>query len=228
MNIQDYTDISLFETLGIIGDSFACGRVYPSGKGIDKHNISWGQILARKHGIKAVTFACGGLTTETWLSHERGLDLLLSEDAKQLYIIALGINDTSRYDKDHTYLGSVSDISTEYYNINPPTFYGNMGRIISNVLNHAPNGKIVLSTIPRTDKDSFAIINDAIIEIANTFKLPYVVSLEDPFFSSAFFLDNKVMGHPTAPLHSGMANAYTRLLNNCMFKHCQYFMEYYG
>ena len=112
--------ISLFQNLGIIGDSYASGELYVDGNYIDHYDISWGQILARKNGIKAINFSKGGLTTRDWLADDHGLSLLNSSDPQDLYIIALGINDYSKL--GDSYLGTENDVNTQ-----ANTFYGNYG-----------------------------------------------------------------------------------------------------
>ena len=75
----------MFEKFGVIGDSFASGEVAINGY-IDYYNVSWGQILARMSGNKCINFSSGGLSTRTWLTHEKGLNLLNSSEPQQLYI----------------------------------------------------------------------------------------------------------------------------------------------
>ena len=228
---QDYIDISLFEKIGVIGDSWASGVVYPSGVGNNYYNISWPQIIARSHGITATNFSKGGLSTRTWLEDTRGLALLNSETAKNLYVIALGINDATEIDNETMPLGTINDINVADSSQNANTFYGYYGKIVSAVIAKAPTAKIILSTIPRSDKATYATLNEAILEIAELFSIAYVVALEDSFFTSDFFVSGRTeptaYSHPTAPLYSGMAKAYDRLISKCMIDQYDYFKDYY-
>ena len=69
--------------------------------------------------------------------------------------------------------------------------------------------------------------NDAIVEIANYFKIPYVVQLSDPFFTSDFYLKNQHYGHPTAICYSAMSKAFDRLICKCVADNQKYFMFMY-
>jgi len=221
--------ISLFEKMGVVGDSFASGEVYvqqPDGsyKGQDYYSISWGQIIARTHGIACKNYSAGGLTTRTWLTSGMGLPLLLKDEPQQLYIFALGINDV--YKLGLEYLGTIDDITSNYEN-NPDTFYGNYGRIIEQVKAHAPDRKLILSTLAETRWNCTAY-NEAIIEIARHYGIPCIKQYEDEFFNTAFYKDHQVQGHPVSVVYSGMAKAITRLVEKAMVVHYGYFNDYTG
>jgi lysophospholipase L1-like esterase len=202
----------MFQKWGIIGDSFASGVFVKASTGaIDNHlQKSWPQILARKAGNQCVNFSMGGLYCGSWLTNtDRGLPFMLSEPAKELYIIALGINDVARLSGVQP-LGTISDIN-EDYSQNPSTFFGNYGKIIGNVQTHAPNAKIILSTIPYTFTEATSI-NNAILAIAEHFGLPCLPVHTDKFFRSSYFWANFEQDHPKSFLYSAMANAYNRLI----------------
>ena len=210
--------ISLFQNIGIVGDSYASGELYVNGNYIDHYDISWGQILARKNGIKATNFSRGGLTTRSWLTDEHGLALLNNSDAQNLYIIALGINDFSLGD---SYLGTENDVNTK-----ADTFYGNYGKIIAAIQAKAPNAKIILSTMSYDGQGVQHNFNEAIKTIAKHYGLPVIVQVDDPLFTSEFYTSHMVGGHPTAPVYSAMANAFQRLIEQSMSDNLDYFMTY--
>ena len=221
--------IGLFEKIGVIGDSFASGEIYVKQsdgtyKGQDCYNLSWGQIIAREHGITCRNYSTGGLSTKTWLTSNKGLPFMLSDDPQQLYIIALGINDVYKFGVE--YLGTISDITANYTK-NPDTFYGNYGRIIEQVRAHAPNSKIILSTMAET-RWNCNLYNDAIIEIAQHYGIPCIKQYEDDFFNSAFYKDHQIQGHPISVVYSGMAKAITRLIEQVMVINYGYFSNYIG
>lgn len=222
-NELDNVSLSLFSNFGVVGDSYASGELYFDGDFHDVYNISWGQVLARKTGTKCVNFSAGGLSTRGWLNNSKGLSLLLETEPQDIYYLALGINDANNYGAE--YLGSLRDLQ-ENYAQNPDTFYGNYGKIIGNIKNHAPNAKIVMfSIVPTTEMK--AAYNDAIFEIADHFGVPYIVQTDDSFFTSDFYGNGKVEGHPTAPVYSGMANAFERLLKKCIIENYEYFSDAY-
>ncbi len=98
-NSEEYNqevDFGFIEKFAVIGDSYASGEIYvkdttnPRGYVAgDYYNKSWGQILARKYGAECINMSVGGLTTKTWLTSQKGLPLLNSSDAQELYLCAL-------------------------------------------------------------------------------------------------------------------------------------------
>ncbi len=221
--IEDYVSLSLFSRFGVIGDSYASGEVYFGEKFHDIYDISWGQILARKLGTVCTNFSGGGYSTRGWLTNSKGLTRMLDTEAQDVYYLCLGINDANYYGEE--YLGTIADINEDWTQ-NPDTFFGNYGKIIGNIMNHAPHAKIVMSTmVPTTDMK--ATYNAAIIEIANHFGIPYIVQTDDPFFTSDFYDDGKVQSHPVAVVYSGMANAIERLLKKCIIENFDYFKDAY-
>lgn len=150
--------------------------------------------------------------------------MLLADEPQQLYVVALGINDV--YKLGLEYLGSVDDITNNHEN-NPDTFYGNYGRIIDQIKTHAPNTKLILSTMAETRWNCTAY-NDAIIEIAKHYGIPCIRQYEDEFFNSAFYKNHQVQGHPISVVYSGMAKAITRLIEETMVIHYGYFANYIG
>lgn len=212
-----YPMLSLFEKVGVIGDSYASGELAFDGNYIDHYEISWLQQLARKNGFVGTNFSVGGSQTRVWQLQDRGLPLLNSTEPLDFYIFALGINDISL---GLDYLGVEADIDT-----GSDTFYGNYGKIIKAVQVKAPNAKLVMSTVAGYDsvKDQF---NAAIANIANHFGIPFIVLNEERFFLSTFYQNNLVGGHPTAPVYSAMASAYERMLDKVMCSRYDYFSTY--
>lgn len=224
----NYTDVdivknmslSLFESFGVVGDSFASGELYYNGGYVDKKNISWGQILARKNGIICTNYSQGGLTTRSWLGSQWQTNLL-NDNPKDLYILALGINDV--YSLGINYLGTIDDIKTDYTQ-NPDTFYGNYGKIIAIIKNHAPNAKIVISTMAATNGD-YPSFNYAIRVIAWRFAISCIRQDIDPYFQSNFYKSKMVGSHPIGINYSGMANAIENMIKNEMVS-TNYFDNY--
>ena len=227
---ENYFNFALFEKFAVIGDSYASGEIYrdiPGEPGYiagDYYSLSWGQILARKNGISCINMSVGGLTSRTWLTSSRGLELLNSSDPQNLYIIALGLNDAT-YGAD--YIGTIADIHDDNPELNADTFYGNMGEIVSAIKSKAPNAKIVLTTTPR-NYGLYPNINNAIQSIAEHFGLPCCVVLSNYLFSSDIFSDNIKWSHPTAFLYSCMAKAYEELIGEAMNEYRTYFEDYIG
>lgn len=223
-DISMYSNIAMFSHFGVVGDSYASGELYYDDKYVDKYEISWGQILARKLGTICTNYSSGGLSTQTWLNAENGLSLLIKNPPEDIYYLVLGINDY--WNLGEKYLGSINDIGNfktkdDYQD----SFYGNYGRIIEEIQEHAPNAKLVMFTCADTSELAEKF-NKAIIEIANYYKIPYIVQSENTFFQSEIN-QNMSGGHPTALAYSGMANAFEELLNACLIEHQDYFFDSY-
>lgn len=222
--------LSAFRRIGIVGDSYASGQVYwregSEWKSKDKYSISWGQILARKHGFVCTNYSQGGLSTRTWLysSTPNGLTKMINSEAEDLYLLALGINDY--YNLGEIYLGTIEDITnySSYYDY-ADTFYGNYGQIIERIAGHAPNAKMIMFTCA-SESETAQKFNAAIIDIATHYNIPCIVQREDSFFSSTMYND-MVQGHPRGVSYCGMANAFDRLLNDCFSKNYNYFKDLY-
>ena len=213
--------VALFEKIGVIGDSYSSGEIYPDGVKADKYNLSWGQIMARKNGVTCTNFSKGGLTTRNWLTDEMGLSKLNNSEPQNLYYINLGINDNSKLGT--AYLGSESDIDS-----GADTFYGNYAKIIKAVKAKAPHSKIILidSAWTNRDTDPFFV---ATKNIATRFGIPLIKHRDDPFLSSSKFKqDLMVQGHPVAISYAAMANSFERLTMKTIRDNIAYFKDYRG
>ena len=213
--------LSLFYKFGVVGDSFASGEICDElGTLRDIYSVSWGKILARKLGTQCVNYSEGGLTTRTWLKSSKGLSLLNSTEPQSIYYLALGINDI--YTGGINYLGVISDIEKK-----ADTFYGNYGKIINAIKIRAPKAKMIMFTTAFSGEVE-SMYNDAIINIAKHFRIPYIIQLDDEYFNSKFYISNIVSSHPIAINYSGMANAFERLIKKCVMDNIDYFKFMYA
>lgn len=216
----DYGSISLFPTIGVIGDSYASGWIQnKSGSGYtEQRTISWPQIMARKYGIEATNFTYSGLTFGTWLTNDDyGLPKLQSDSAKDLYLIALGINDQNQ---SYT-LGTAADM-TDNPTSNPDTFYGNADKTVYYIKQKAPNSKIIVIGIANPSTD----YNNALKEVAEHNGIPFIDTQSDEYFASSYFTNNKVGGHPISITYSGMADAYARLIADTFSTYTDYYKDF--
>lgn len=226
-NIYDWASLAAFTDIGVIGDSYASGVVYSDlSHSTNNYAISWPQIMARKNGVKAVNFSRGGLRADTWLTSQYGLSLLNSTDPQKLYVVALGLNDSSAIDSGTITLGTISDINTSDPTQNANTFYGNMGKIISAIKTKAPNGKIIISGISYVRTDTHRSVNTALQAIATLFSVPYINPNNSPLFQSEYFTAELVSSHPTVSGYSALAQVYEYYINQCMVDNYTYFKDY--
>lgn len=228
-------DFGFFEKFAIVGDSYASGEIYVAdssqSKGYtvaDYYQKSWGQILARKHGATCINLSVGGLTTRTWLTNSHGLAKMLAEKPQELYLCALGIND--EISLGTSYIGTINDIKNyASYSDYRDTFYGNYGKIIEQIKEHAPKSKIVLMSIAylyNVTEDSFTA---AIEEIAEHYGIPFINIKDDAFYAKdSIYKTGQSYNHPTAPLYAGMAQANERLFCRCTVNYYNYFNDFTG
>lgn len=232
-----FSGLGMFYRIGVIGDSYATGGIN-LGSASYVVDSSWINVIGRKLGIAATRYAKGGYNTRKFVNSSEqdyntvGLGKLLSDITVKntcgLYIFALGLNDTTL---GSSYLGSISDINTIDPSQNADTFYGNTGKILSTIINNAPNSKIILSTFTRpTGSDSeqalFNSFNAAIIAIANKFAVPYIDIRTDEFFKSSYYADGIRNNHPTLDLYVGYANAIMRMCAKAIVDNNAYFYDY--
>lgn len=238
---ENYSDISMFERFGVVGDSFASGVIYTGTETGDTphYALSWVSNLARQSGVEGVSYAYGGLSTKTWLTNSTyGLPKLLSDinggNPCGLYILCLGINDSnsSRNPGGLSYLGSSADIDDSDYTQNADSFWGNYGRIISQIKSASPNSKIVMCNFKRVPtsatSEGYEPFRAAIEEIAAYFEIPCIRLDDDAFFNSSFYMSKMVGSHPTAPQYAGYAKGMNRLLSKCIAENYNYFKDYIG
>ena len=228
-------DFGFFEKFAVIGDSYASGEIYVAdssqSKGYtvaDYYQKSWGQILARKYGATCINLSVGGLTTRTWLTNSHGLAKMLAEKPQELYLCALGIDD--EISLGASYLGTIEDITNhDSYSDYPDTFYGNYGKIIEQIKDHAPKSKIVLMSMAylyNATEDSFTV---AIKNIANHYNIPFINIKDDAFYAKgSIYKTGQSYNHPTAPLYAGMAQANERLFCRCAVSYYDYFKDFTG
>lgn len=221
-NIVDNSNINasvnIFNSIGAIGDSYTAGSTrHSDNTWSDVRNQSYIAVMGKHAGVDYSNYGVGGASTRTYLTLSNGLARVLADTPKDFYMLALGINDTSL---GLEYLGNINDIKQDYTQ-NADTFYGNYGKIISQVLNHSSNAKLVMVKIPLPG-DNYASFSNAIEEIANHFNIPVINPFDDPFFSSNQYII-RPGGHPTVLGYVGMGYAYERLLSKCIENNLNYF-----
>ena len=229
-NQIDYTSIALFEKIGVIGDSYASGEIYSDASTVigDLYNLSWGQMIARRNGIRCENFSKGGLTTASWLSSPYGLTKLNNSDAMDLYVIVLGINDVySILTNDESYIGSESDIGTDNN-----TLWRNMSVIINACYTKNPNARVIILGLSGRNENTsgwmrlIRMENAALEDIAEYYGVPYKALMESDYFNSDFYFNNMVGGHPTAINYSGMSIAIEKMIEEIMKENPDYFKAY--
>ena len=222
----EFINISMFESIGVVGDSFASGGIYSEPNVTDGmyYNLSWVSGFGRSNGINMKNYSQSGMTTKTWLTEPKGLTKALTDTPCGLYLLCLGINDsnTSGYE-----VGSITDIKSDYTQ-NPDTFYGNYAKIYEQLKNHSANKSKFVFVAPPVSTSGAVI--EAIKNIAAHYNVPLITTENYSFFKSSFFKDsmNTISYHPTAIGYAGMAKAYEKLLRICIQNNIDYFRDYCG
>lgn len=227
MQIPSLTSISMFTTMGVAGDSFSSGFVtgLAGADGGEHMENSWPQVLGRITGISATNYSKTGFDVSKFISNTTiGLPKLLSDPAKDLYVIFLGINaEKTLADPDvSATLGTTSDIDLSDPTQNADTFCGHYGYVISQILEHAPQCRIILA-IPKGSQTSKY---QAIKDIAALFTIPYIDLADDPYYDTAFYSTYSSGGHPILITYAGMALAFKRQIEQCMVDSADYFKLY--
>lgn len=215
---SDIASVNMFGSIAAIGDSYTAGSTKNSaGTWVDYRNLSWIATMGKRSGTDWKNYGHGGATTKSFLETAEFANAL-SDTACDLYFFALGQNDGNQ----GLAIGTVADIHDSDYTQNADTFYGNYGRIIQQIKNHAPKAKLVMiknwvQGATWTDYDT------AIEGIATHYNIPCIDPFDDYFFNSALYQNYKEYGHPTAMGYSSMGLAMERLFSQCVAANPTYF-----
>ena len=220
-NKLTFSDISMFERVGIGGDSYASGGGYISGI----RSLTWGKNLERQAGITVDIYAQSGQAIHTsngWnYNTTNGLPALLAGEECGLYWLAHGINSGA------SSCGTPEDMDA---NPKPYTFYGQYAYAIEAIQSKFPRARIVISTVEGTSMALYqtvnSAVNTAIKNIAEHFSIPLIDLADEDFYWSKFYEDNGLSNHPTAMLCAGMAMANRRLLSKAILNNPSYFIDF--
>lgn len=215
-----FTDVSMFERMGISGDSYSAGGGIISGITA----LTWGKNLQRQSGVQVDIYAKSGDSIVDWVQNQtKGLPALLAGTECGLYWFQHGINGTS----SAAAIGTAEDMSADP---KPNTFYGQYAYAIEAVKTAFPNARIVIATVLGSDwtlaQINYAAANTAIKAIAEYEEIPCIDISEDEFFRSKFYELYGASNHPTAMQAAGMAMAYRRLISKCIQANPNYFKNY--
>ena len=152
--VEGYSYTSILRNIAFVGDSLSSGE-FETFNSEDKpcyhdmYEYSWGQFIARKNGLTAYNFSCGGMTAKFYAEYYAAAKGFWSTDkACKAYVIALGVNDIYNNKME---VGSLEDIDSEDYKKNKPTFAGFYAQIISKYKEICPEAKFFFVTFPKED-----------------------------------------------------------------------------
>ena len=224
-NSNDFIDLGMFKNIGFVGDSYTQGSFYMHDTWYDGKSlgISYPDYIGKRNGNNILNCGVGGSTTRSWISSVNGLQRILNNPAQDLYFLGLGINDANQLGTN--YLGTINDIHDDY-NLNPDTFYGNYGKIIDQIKQHAPYCKFIMIGCmrPKTMNINYEIFTNAISEIANHYDIPFINPYDDNFFYSNC-MNTLSNFHPTPAGYNGISKAIERLSSKVINENANYFLD---
>ena len=219
--IQYDFNISMFETIAYCGDSYVKGQLYNGNTLIgDRPNVAWGSDVGRLTGTETHIYASSGADTENWQTRAGCLSAALADDPRGLYVFCLGINDYSTIST-----GTIADIHADYTE-NPNTFYGNYGRILAQIMAHAPDAKIIIMNPMHPDYN--ATYETPCSEIADYFGIQFINTKDSRVVMGDQFKTQLVHGHPTAAQHSALARDFIDMTSKAIQTNYAYFKTYFG
>lgn len=223
-----YSSPGIFGEFAVIGDSYSLGSMHWDDDGYHGYpQYSWAALLCKRHGCNYTLYSHGGYGISRWL--DSILPTVLTDDPKDIYWWGLGINDADDA-RVGTNLGSIHDLDGGDYTQYPNTLYGMYGKAFEQVRNHAPLAKHVFASCiketPNHRYTSYAAINTLLKEIADHYDVPFIDLIDDPFYTSKYYVDEAKTGHPTLIGYGGMSYANERLLNRCIVENVAYFKDY--
>lgn len=215
-----FADVSMFERVGVCGDSYAAGGGIISGI----RSLTWGKNLERQAGITVDIYAKSGQNVVQWVQDAaNGLPALLAGAECGLYWLQHGINGTSTAEA----LGTAADMSASP---RPATFYGQYTEAVEQIKATFPNARIILATIVGSSfalyQTKYANVNAAIRAIAEYCQVMLVDVADDDFYRSPYYSVWSRSNHPTAMQCGGIAMANRRLISKCIRENGDYFVNY--
>lgn len=200
--VKGYSKTSIFRTMAFVGDSLSSGEFEIKDKDgnsswHDMYEYSWGQFIARKNGLTAYNFSCGGMSAKWYVeSYGAAKSLWATEKASQAYVIAMGVNDIYN---NKIEIGSIDDIDKDNYRNNKSTFAGFYAQIVSRYKEISPDAKFFFVTFPNEDdpekETSAKEMRKVLYDLAEYFDNSYVIDLYkygpvyDAKFKERFFLN---------------------------------------
>lgn len=201
--------VSIFRTIGFIGDSLSSGELESwneeTGKGYhDYYEYSWGQYIARTCGLKAYNFSQGGLTAKSFFTYTERNNPFEEEKRCQAYVIALGVNDLNHLNEVYPDgFGSMDDIDKSNEDNNKMSYVGQYVRIIQKLRKLEPKCRIFVVTTPKeapeskVKKENFSRMAKFLLELPKHFEFLYVINLRKyaPIYNKKFGRKYFLGGH---------------------------------
>ena len=221
-------NLAMFTKIATCGD-FTAGQVYVNNVLVGEFpQKSWGASMGRLIGADVSVYASGGANTDTWQTRSSCLPKLLQDEPHELYILALGINDYNGGQAGETRIetGTIADIHDDYTQ-NPNTLYGNYGKIIAQIKQHAPYAKILLcKSLNPENTGQYNYSSTACEEIAEHFEIAYIETINSVYLNSDFWVQHRD-NHPTIIQYTGLGKEMLKLCEKTIENNIAYFKDFY-
>ena len=229
-------DLSMYQKWAVCGASRDAGYVYKttsSSSNVIIPSLAWGKISARNHGNDCRVYAVPSRTAHgfadlsTKSDDDARLKKLLSEEAKELYVVALGLNDEEA--KFGT-PANLHDTLEEYTDTDRATTWGALGYIILAIKAHAPEAHII--GILRDDGDEIPE-NHTKWVIANRvfrhFELPFADWFDADEGHTYIAPESYRYGnHPVGTGYAQMASGFDEIYRLMVLGYWSYFSHFTG
>lgn len=215
-----YSGMSMFDSIQFLGDSYTQGGMKSSDlQRWIRAKKPFPEVISAELGVNITNYGVGGASVRSYQTTT--LPTVLQATAPDLYFLCFGINDAGNGDT----IGTVSDIHDDDYTQNPDTFYGNYGRIISQLMAHAPLARFVIFGQWHWNSSGIYYMDytEAAKGVAEHFNIPFVNPFDDSFFNTTLYRGTMVSGHPTQVTYTGMAHAIMRLMEQCLANNSLYY-----
>ena len=206
--------IASFASIGACGDSFTAGYMYDKDDVLRSSNYdyAWPTILGRKNGMGVGIYAVAGRTAIDWLTDYRCLAAMQADTAKEIYIVALGINDPLET------FGTPDDIDLDNLLNSESTSCGSFGKIKYYLQQKGgDNVKIVLCTIPydnATNRTKNALIKGCADKLGIACAETAYITQESPYWYQS---------HPTKMGQTVLCDIIQKAVEKAMVTYGSYF-----
>ena len=206
--------MSMFNKIGMIGDSLASGELTwlddnPEGgtwkpdeqkyyHGVDIYDNAWLSYICKAIDSTPVFYAKGGVTLASWFTDYYAT--FQTDDPCNAYYIALGTNDVN---EPGFTLGTVADATTDN------TYCGKLKKLIEAVHAHAPDAAVFLMTLYGNVGANPQAVNAIIPDIADLYSYVYCIDFVNESDITKTVKDNDY----TSEYHF-TTNGYIRVASN--------------
>ena len=225
---KDAPFVQIFDKITGIGDSLMAGYTalhngtIISSATARERGANWLTYLGLELGRMPTNLAVGNTETHDWRYKERDADLETADIDTNLYIVALGVNDS----RHGATIGSSADIKTTVSE-NADSYYGNLDWIVRTLHGYNDQAHVFLFTIPGSETKA-SDINTAVRYIANLYSYAHCIDLATLYgteFQEGFIHDNLYSGHYNPITYRLIASYIGQAMNRYIYENYTLFRD---